>query len=93
MMAASLSIDRTPCWCSDGIEIGCDNGERIRIACTLDCCDPSVTVELHALAGAETALVDGERELRRGADGSISSAKSVRAWGDRGVGALGFPDQ
>jgi putative transposase len=26
-------------WCSDGFEIGCDNGERIRIAFTLDCCD------------------------------------------------------
>jgi putative transposase len=26
-------------WCSDGFEIGCDNGERVRIALTLDCCD------------------------------------------------------
>jgi putative transposase len=26
-------------WCSDGFEIGCDNGERLRIAFTLDCCD------------------------------------------------------
>ena len=26
-------------WCSDGFEIGCDNGERVRIAFTLDCCD------------------------------------------------------
>ena len=26
-------------WCSDGFEIGCDNGERVRIAITLDCCD------------------------------------------------------
>jgi putative transposase len=26
-------------WCSDGLEIGCDNGERVRIAFTLDCCD------------------------------------------------------
>ena len=26
-------------WCSDGSEIGCDNGERVRIAFTLDCCD------------------------------------------------------
>jgi len=26
-------------WCSDGFEVGCDNGERVRIAFTLDCCD------------------------------------------------------
>jgi putative transposase len=26
-------------WCSDGFEIGCDNGERVRIAFALDCCD------------------------------------------------------
>jgi hypothetical protein len=25
--------------CSDGFEIGCDKGERIRITFTLDCCD------------------------------------------------------
>jgi putative transposase len=25
-------------WCSDGFEIGCDNGERVRIAFALDCC-------------------------------------------------------
>jgi putative transposase len=26
-------------WCSDGFEIACENGERVRIAFTLDCCD------------------------------------------------------
>jgi len=26
-------------WCSDSFEIGCDNGERVRIAFTIDCCD------------------------------------------------------
>jgi putative transposase len=26
-------------WCSDGFEIGCDNGDRVRVAFTLDCCD------------------------------------------------------
>lgn len=26
-------------WCSDGFEITCDNGERVRVAFTLDCCD------------------------------------------------------
>ena len=26
-------------WCSDGLEIGCDNGEKVRIPFALDCCD------------------------------------------------------
>jgi len=26
-------------WCSDVFEIGCDNGEKVRIAFALDCCD------------------------------------------------------
>jgi len=38
MTAGSPSIAPTR-WCSDGFEIGCDNGERVRIAFTLDCCD------------------------------------------------------
>jgi putative transposase len=25
-------------WCSDGFEIGCDNGEKVRVAFALDCC-------------------------------------------------------
>jgi putative transposase len=29
-------------WCSDGFEIPCDNGERVRIAFSLDCCDREV---------------------------------------------------
>ena len=26
-------------WCSDGLEIACDNGEKVRIAFAPDCCD------------------------------------------------------
>jgi putative transposase len=26
-------------WCSDGFEIGCGNGDRVRVAFALDCCD------------------------------------------------------
>ena len=26
-------------WCSDGCELGCDNGEKVRVAFALDCCD------------------------------------------------------
>jgi len=35
-----IAVDRPDTrWCSDGFEIGCDNGEKVRIAFTLDCCD------------------------------------------------------
>jgi putative transposase len=29
-------------WCSDGFEIGCDNGEKVRVAFALDCCHREV---------------------------------------------------
>ncbi len=31
--------ERNRRWCSDGFEIGCDNGERVRVDFALDCCD------------------------------------------------------
>ena len=31
--------ERNTRWCSDGFEIPCDNGERVRVAFALDCCD------------------------------------------------------
>ena len=31
--------ERNTRWCSDGFEIGCDSGERVRVAFALDCCD------------------------------------------------------
>src|SRR5580704_13796302 len=35
-----VAVDRSDIrWCSDGFEIPCDNGERVRIAFALDCCD------------------------------------------------------
>src|ERR1700720_1683132 len=34
-----IAVDeRNRRWCSDGFEIGCDNGERVRVAFALDCC-------------------------------------------------------
>ena len=29
-------------WCSDGFELGCDNGEKVRVAFALYCCDREV---------------------------------------------------
>jgi putative transposase len=35
-----IAVDqRNRRWCSDGFEIGCDNGDRVRVVFALDCCD------------------------------------------------------
>lgn len=38
-----IAVDvRNARWCSDGLEIGCDNGEKVRVAFALDCCDREI---------------------------------------------------
>lgn len=35
-----VAVDRRNTrWCSDALEIACDNGEKVRVAFALDCCD------------------------------------------------------
>jgi putative transposase len=35
-----IAVDeRNRRWCSDGFEISCDNGAKVRVAFALDCCD------------------------------------------------------
>jgi transposase InsO family protein len=36
---ASKEVSSATHWCSDGFEITCDNGEKVRIAVTLDWCN------------------------------------------------------
>jgi len=51
-----IAVDeRNRRWCSDGFEIGCDNGERVRVAFALDCCDREAMSFL-----ATTSGVSGE---------------------------------
>jgi putative transposase len=42
-------------WCSDGFEIGCDNGETVRIAFTLDCCDREAISWVATTGGIDSA--------------------------------------
>jgi hypothetical protein len=52
-----IAVDqRNRRWCSDGFEIGCDNGERVRIAFALDCCDWEAMSFL-ATTGAASSLM------------------------------------
>lgn len=38
-------------WCSDGLEIACDNGEKVRVAFALDCCDREAMGHVATTAG------------------------------------------
>jgi putative transposase len=44
-------------WCSDGFEIACDNGERVRVAFALDCCDREVMSWVATTKGIDAGLV------------------------------------
>ncbi|MDQ9170119.1 IS3 family transposase [Oxalobacteraceae bacterium R-40] len=44
-------------WCSDGFELSCDNGERVRVAFALDCCDREVMSWVATTRGIDAGLV------------------------------------
>ena len=44
-------------WCSDGLELSCDNGERVRVAFALDCCDREVMSWVATTKGIDSGLV------------------------------------
>ena len=50
-----IAVDeRNRRWCSDGFEIGCDNGERVRVAFVLDCCDREAMSFLATTSGVSS---------------------------------------
>ena len=47
-----VAVDRPNTrWCSDALEIGCDNGEKVRVAFALDCCDREAMGHVATTAG------------------------------------------
>jgi putative transposase len=38
-------------WCSDGFEIGCDNGEKARVAFAVECCDREAIAHVASTEG------------------------------------------
>lgn len=44
-------------WCSDGFELSCDNGERVRVAFAMDCCDREVMSWVATTKGIDAGLV------------------------------------
>jgi putative transposase len=52
-------------WCSDGLEIGCDNGEKVRVAFALDCCDREAMGYVATTGGITAEDVRGHRQVGR----------------------------
>lgn len=44
-------------WCSDGFEVRCDNGQRVRVAFSLDCCDREVISYVATTGGISGDMV------------------------------------
>jgi putative transposase len=44
-------------WCSDGFQIGCDNGEKVRVVFALDCCDREAMSLLATPAGIDVRVL------------------------------------
>jgi len=44
-------------YCSDGFEFGCDNGEKVRVTFSLDCCDRQAISFAATTAGISGELV------------------------------------
>jgi putative transposase len=44
-------------WCSDGLEVTCDNGEKVRVAFAMDCCDREVMSWVATTRGIDAGLV------------------------------------
>ena len=44
-------------WCSDGFELACDNGEKVRVAFALDCCDREAMAYVATTQGIRDLMV------------------------------------
>jgi putative transposase len=51
-------------YCSDGFEIGCANGERVRVAFSLDCCDRQAIAFAATTAGYRALRYPSPNEFR-----------------------------
>jgi putative transposase len=45
------------CWCSDELDMSCENGERVRVAFSLDCCDKYSMRLVATTKGMDTGLI------------------------------------
>jgi putative transposase len=77
-------------YCSDGFEIGCANGERVRVAFSLDCCDRQAIAFAATTAGISGELVrDVMVETMSKRFGEVPGLPSPAEWlSDNGSGYI-----
>ena len=75
-------------WCSDGFELACDNGEKVRVAFALDCCDREAMAYVattHGLKGEDVRdLMVASVESRFGSVNRL--AQTIEWLSDNGSG-------
>ena len=68
-------------WCSDGFEIACDNGQRVRIAFSMDCCDREIMSYVATTGGITSAMIqDLMIDAVENRFGSIGNVKGPIEW-------------
>jgi putative transposase len=45
-------------WCSDGLELTCDSGEKVGMAVALDCCDREIMNWVATTKSIDSALLE-----------------------------------
>lgn len=50
-------VESDMCWCLDGFEFGCDNGEKLWVMFVLDCCDCEVIDWVVSMGGYDSLIV------------------------------------
>jgi putative transposase len=68
-------------WCSDGFEVGCDDGARVRIAFVMDCCDRAVMSHVATTGGVTGEMIrDLMVEAVEGRFGPVNRAPREIEW-------------
>jgi putative transposase len=86
-----IAVDRSDeRYCSDGFEISCRNGERVRVAFSLDCCDRQAIAFAATTAGISGELVrDVMVEILCKRFGEVPGLRSPAEWlSDNGSGYI-----
>ncbi len=66
---------------SDGLALSCDNGERVRVAFALDCCDREVMSWVATTKGIDAALVgDLMMQALEFESGNVTCDKPREQW-------------
>jgi putative transposase len=77
-----IAVDRSDLrWCSDAFEIACRNGEKVRVAFALDCCDREVLTWIATTGGIRSGHIqDLQVEALEHRFGAVERLPSAIEW-------------